>query len=162
MQTDVPELFSKATGDPRLFFNIPAGSVVDLILENHPALSAAHPMHLHGHNFWVLGSAPGTAFNYNDVAGAVAAGDPNISLTNVPYKDGHNLPQGGYLVLRYIADNPGAWFLHCHIGLHQQSGMGVVLFEGQDQLPPIPPALMVPPHYTTFENSTGDEPNPGR
>lgn len=57
---------------------------------------------------------------------------------------------------RYVTDNPGAWMLHCHLQWHVvvsvdpyhhlaialtdleytiQSGMAVVLIEGEDQLP---------------------------
>lgn len=25
------------------------------------------------------------------------------------------LPAGGYLVMAFITDNPGAWLMHCHI-----------------------------------------------
>jgi drug/metabolite transporter superfamily protein YnfA len=25
------------------------------------------------------------------------------------------LPGGGYLVLAFVTDNPGAWLMHCHI-----------------------------------------------
>ena len=39
-------------------------------------------------------------------------------------KDTVILPAGGYVVIAIIvADNPGYWFLHCHIEVHQLEGM---------------------------------------
>ena len=36
---------------------------------------------------------------------------------------------GGYTVIRFIVDNPGWWFLHCYIEVHQLEGMAVVIKE---------------------------------
>ena len=33
------------------------------------------------------------------------------------------------MVIRIRADNPGAWFMHCHIELHSVDGMALVLNE---------------------------------
>ena len=44
-------------------------------------------------------------------------------------KDTVIVPFGGYTVIRFIVDNPGWWFLHCHIEIHQLEGMGVVIKE---------------------------------
>lgn len=35
-----------------------------------------------------------------------------------------------HIVLRYIADNPGAWIVHCHIDWHLVAGLGFVVQEG--------------------------------
>ena len=32
----------------------------------------------------------------------------------------------GYSVIRFKANNPGVWALHCHIGPHMASGMMMV------------------------------------
>lgn len=44
-------------------------------------------------------------------------------------KDTVILPAGGYVVVAFRADNPGYWFLHCHIEVHQLEGMGVLIQE---------------------------------
>ena len=44
-------------------------------------------------------------------------------------KDTVIVPFGGYAVVRFIADNPGLWFLHCHIEPHQLQGMAAVISE---------------------------------
>ena len=40
-------------------------------------------------------------------------------------------------MVRFVSDNPGMWFLHCHIDLHNTNGMGMVIDEG-DTKPSIP------------------------
>ena len=49
--------------------------------------------------------------------------------TNFSLKDTVIIPYGGYTVIRFIADNPGWWLLHCHIEIHQLEGMAVVVKE---------------------------------
>ncbi|KAH3808727.1 hypothetical protein DPMN_137085, partial [Dreissena polymorpha] len=39
----------------------------------------------------------------------------------------------GYVVVRFISDYPGMWFLHCHIDLHNTNGMGMVIDEGDSK-----------------------------
>ncbi|KAK9311102.1 Cupredoxin [Lipomyces starkeyi] len=100
---------------------MPFNSTVDIAMQiaNDALDTMGHPMHLHGHKFWVLGSGSGT-FPYETV---VDAPESIINLNNPPYRD----------TVRY--GNPGAWLFHCHIQLHLKSGMAMVLVEGEDQLP---------------------------
>ena len=42
------------------------------------------------------------------------------------------LVAGGYVVIRFIAENPGWWHLHCHMAHHLQSGMGMMLNEAPE------------------------------
>lgn len=60
-------------------------------------LGVAHPMHLHGHDFWVLGQGSGTY----DSATA------NLSTVNVPRRDVVLLPANGWVAFAFITDNPG-------------------------------------------------------
>ena len=46
-------------------------------------------------------------------------------------KDTVIVPYGGYVVIRFTVDNPGWWFLHCHIEIHQLEGMSAVIKELQ-------------------------------
>ena len=48
-------------------------------------------------------------------------------------KDTVIVPFGGYTVIRFLANNPGWWLLHCHIEIHQLEGMTVVVQEGRSQ-----------------------------
>ena len=85
------------------------GEWVYVIVESFIPLP--HPIHLHGHDFFVLAQGlgpynPGVALNVNnpprrDVA--VMPTDPTTGTT-------------GYLVIAFETSNPGVWLLHCHIG----------------------------------------------
>ena len=47
------------------------------------------------------------------------------------------------MVVRFLSDNPGTWFLHCHIDLHNTNGMGMVINEAPDRHPKAPPGFPV-------------------
>jgi FtsP/CotA-like multicopper oxidase with cupredoxin domain len=64
-----------------------------------------HPIHLHGHDFYVLGSGVGM-FNGRT---------EKLNFANPTRRDTATLPSNGYLVLGFPADNPGSWVMHCHI-----------------------------------------------
>jgi FtsP/CotA-like multicopper oxidase with cupredoxin domain len=55
-----------------------------------------HPIHLHGHEFWVLGS--GHRAIDSDLA---------LNLVNPPRRDMAMMPASGYLVVGFLANNPG-------------------------------------------------------
>lgn len=44
------------------------------------------------------------------------------------------VPTGGYVVIRFIANSPGAWFFHCHMDLYNTIGMGNVSVIIQSQM----------------------------
>ncbi|KIW01054.1 uncharacterized protein PV09_07568 [Verruconis gallopava] len=81
-----------------------------------------HPIHLHGHNFFVIGdgagSGQGVAYN----------------LTNPICRDTHTVAAGGYLTIAFAIDNPGAWLMHCHIPFHISGGLGVQFLENPSQI----------------------------
>ena len=62
-----------------------------------------HPLHLHGHVFRVL-TQPGR-----------------------PWRDTVLLQPNEKAQLALVADNPGAWMLHCHILEHQAAGMAATV-----------------------------------
>ena len=69
--------------------------------------------------------------------GAPPAGALNFDRPVV--KDTLVVPPGGYAVVRFVADNPGLWHLHCHMAHHLQSGMGMLLNEAPEKQPLFPP-----------------------
>lgn len=81
-------------------------------------LPIAHPIHLHGHDFFVLAQGDGV-YNSSDIG----------SLFNPPRRDTAMLPSGGYLLLAFQTDNPGAWLMHCHIGWHTSEGLAIQFIE---------------------------------
>ena len=97
-------------------------------------------MHKHGNKFYVLGSGIGP-FPYKSVAEAQAAGIP-FNLATAPFVDGFtstpNQGAGTWMVFRYQANTPGAWFFHCHVQTHFSGGMAVAILDGVDQFPTVP------------------------
>ena len=55
----------------------------------------------------------------------------NQNGTQFARKDTVIVPYGGYTVIRFMVDNPGWWFFHCHIEIHQLEGMAAVFKELQ-------------------------------
>jgi FtsP/CotA-like multicopper oxidase with cupredoxin domain len=80
-----------------------------------------HPIHLHGHDFWVVASGTGT-------------GAATYTLNNPIRRDTHTADAGGYIVIGFPADNPGAWLMHCHIPFHISGGLGVQFLENPSQI----------------------------
>ncbi|CAI0440458.1 unnamed protein product [Linum tenue] len=54
------------------------------------------------------------------------------------------VPVGGWAAIRFKADNPGVWFIHCHFDLHQSWGLATALIVkngvGHLETLPHPPA----------------------
>ncbi|KAL4945502.1 hypothetical protein BDV06DRAFT_219193 [Aspergillus oleicola] len=96
-----------------------ANEWVYLIINTTMAIS--HPIHLHGHDFFVL--AQGTN-----------PWDGTIKTDNPPRRDTAVLPGNGYLVMAWETDNPGAWLMHCHIGWHTTEGFALQFVERIDEI----------------------------
>ncbi|KAJ7169229.1 laccase [Mycena crocata] len=51
-----------------------------------------------------------------------------VNYKNPPRRDVVAVSDGG-VIIRFRADNPGPWFLHCHIDWHLEAGLAVVFAE---------------------------------
>uniref|UniRef100_A0ACD5YHY0 Uncharacterized protein n=1 Tax=Avena sativa TaxID=4498 RepID=A0ACD5YHY0_AVESA len=97
---------------------------VEMVLQNTRLIAKeSHPMHLHGFNFFVLAQSFG---NYDE-----ATAVPQFNLVNPQERNTIAVPTGGWAVIRFVADNPGIWYMHCHFEAHLDLGLGMV-FEVQD------------------------------
>ncbi|KAM0693731.1 hypothetical protein Q7P36_006988 [Cladosporium allicinum] len=88
-----------------------------------------HPMHLHGHDYFVIGQGGGVY-------------DPSSAVLNwdtPPRRDTATLPGGGWMAIAFPSNNPGAWLLHCHIAWHISEGLGMQFVESPDKIQ-YPPA----------------------
>ena len=92
-------------------YNTGNASSIRLIVEN--TTPVAHPMHLHGHNMYVLNE--GLGFWDGSV---VNSGNPQR-------RDVQLLQPDGYIAVQYEGDNPGVWPFHCHIAWHVSQGLYV-------------------------------------
>lgn len=63
---------------------------------------------------------------------------PMMELARPPKKDTIFLAAGSYVVLRFKANNPGMWMLHCHMERHLVDGMSVIINESYSLIPPPP------------------------
>jgi hypothetical protein len=55
------------------------------------------------------------------------------------------LPNKGYVVIAFKADNPGAWLLHCHIASHASGGLDMQILEDQKKAASFWPKPNSPP-----------------
>jgi FtsP/CotA-like multicopper oxidase with cupredoxin domain len=102
-----------------------SGWVYYLIVNESPL---PHPIHLHGHDFWIIAQGNGT-FNPT-----YTLNDPIRRDTHVVQGNNGNPGTGGYAVLAFQADNPGAWLLHCHIPFHVSGGLAVQFLERPSEI----------------------------
>jgi FtsP/CotA-like multicopper oxidase with cupredoxin domain len=65
-------------------------------------------------------------YNYNPFTTAPSESPAgSYNLVNPLMRDTVFIPQRGYAVIRFRADNKGIWMLHCHVGWHLGSGMAM-------------------------------------
>lgn len=115
------------------YFDINNQDIIDIIINNIG--TQTHPIHLHGHHFWVLGTGKKNAGLFSNYS--------ELNVIDPVKRDTIQINELSWLVLRFKADNPGTWLLHCHIEWHLSSGM--LLFFNE-----IPNSIMDPP--INFQN----------
>ncbi|KAF9028653.1 Fet3 ferroxidase protein [Hymenopellis radicata] len=115
--------------------------VVDIVIKNGDA--GKHPFHLHGHKPWLVGRA--TDYTSDDPT----LNPPIVEGQRNPVRrDTVHIPSMGSATLRVVADNPGVWFLHCHIEWHLEVGLAIQLVEA----PLVAQALGKRPPQEMFDN----------
>lgn len=110
------------------------GQVVEIVFQNARAINSVaefHPWHLHGHSFWIVGMGSGVYDEATDV--------DTYNLQNPVLRDTFVLQPYSWTAVRFITDNPGAWFFHCHILAHHVMGMGFTLLVSPDLVGAEPP-----------------------
>ncbi|KAK7098255.1 uncharacterized protein [Littorina saxatilis] len=122
--------------------NIPLGKVVEVIVYHEGRIfnELGHNMHLHGHSFRLLGvEKVASKLSRTEMEEMEARGQVKRNLIQPPVRDTVNIPDGGYAVLRFTANNPGFWFFHCHTDTHLAQGMALLFKVGEySDLPPVP------------------------
>jgi FtsP/CotA-like multicopper oxidase with cupredoxin domain len=99
-----------------------------------------HPIHLHGHNCKLIMPILPIISKANELAvyvigqGAGSGQGVAYNLTNPIRRDTHTVDAGGYLIIAFPSDNPGAWLMHCHIPFHISGGLGVQFLENPSEI----------------------------
>ncbi|KAI1848380.1 hypothetical protein JX265_008839 [Neoarthrinium moseri] len=102
-----------------------------------------HPFHLHGYDFQILylGTEPRPLkpFDRFSPSGVSWPSEESIKTNSFPApenplrRDTLQIGSKTYAILAIKADNPGAWFLHCHNDFHSLTGMaGTVIVDSPD------------------------------
>ncbi|XVE61915.1 hypothetical protein DITRI_Ditri06bG0076400 [Diplodiscus trichospermus] len=95
---------------------LPFNTSVELVMQDTSIIGAeSHPLHLHGFNFFVLAQGVGNFDPKKDPA--------KFNLVDPAERNTVGVPSGGWVAIRFLADNPGVWFMHCHLEVHTSWGL---------------------------------------
>ncbi|KAJ1946675.1 ferroxidase fet3 [Linderina macrospora] len=139
----VPSLYTALTTgalarDPRVYgpqsnaLVLRSFEKIELLMVNYGPL--AHPMHLHGHAFQVV------EYGFTN-------GTKTVERPRTPWpirRDTVTLGPFQYVAIRFQADNPGMWILHCHNDRDHYGGMSMLVAEAPEMLqltPDMPPSI---------------------
>ncbi|XP_017471070.1 PREDICTED: laccase-21-like, partial [Rhagoletis zephyria] len=125
--------------------DIPLGAVVEVVLVDEvQQINISHPFHLHGTSFVVLGMgrSPDMQLQRMNLQHALELDKRGLlerRFLKPALKDTVAVPNNGYAVLRFRADNPGVWLFHCHFQFHIVIGMNMLFQVGTPaDWPPVP------------------------
>jgi iron transport multicopper oxidase len=130
-----------------------------------------HPWHLHGYSvdFIAAGKLPhiqpitcnskkrrqADEIDLNTILPPLNSTPPVISVG-----DSFNIPRDSYVVFRFTANNPGPWFLHCHMDWHISPGLALVFsvghngrYKGLVQSPPNNFPICGARHHLTYNSA---------
>ncbi|KAL4556939.1 hypothetical protein LXL04_035106 [Taraxacum kok-saghyz] len=100
-------------------YNLKYGARVQVVLQGTSIFTAEnHPIHLHGYDFYVVAEGFGNFDPKTDTA--------KFNLVDPPLRNTVSLPVKGWAVIRFVADNPGTWIMHCHLDVHIGWGLAMV------------------------------------
>ncbi|KAL4334843.1 hypothetical protein GQ457_07G022070 [Hibiscus cannabinus] len=115
------------------------GDAVEIVLQaTQLGAGGSHPIHLHGFSFYWVGTGTGNFNNQTDPRTFNLVDPPLINTVHVPGR--------GWVALRFFANNPGVWFMHCHLERHSSWGMDTVFIVRNGTTPrtsmlPPPPGM---------------------
>uniref|UniRef100_A0A0E0HFJ0 Laccase n=1 Tax=Oryza nivara TaxID=4536 RepID=A0A0E0HFJ0_ORYNI len=85
-------------------------TTVEVVLQDTSILGAeSHPLHLHGYDFYVVGTGFGNYDASNDTA--------KYNLVDPVQRNTISVPTAGWVAIRFVADNPG-WLPALYFYLH--------------------------------------------
>ncbi|KAK3669153.1 hypothetical protein LTR78_010966 [Recurvomyces mirabilis] len=89
--------------------HMPSNSTIDIIMQIADASmdTMGHPMHLHGHKFWILGTGTGSL----PFSSVMNASPSVINMHDPPYRDTVELPAAGWAAIRQASSRLLSTFL---------------------------------------------------
>ncbi|KAL5202234.1 hypothetical protein ABZP36_013186 [Zizania latifolia] len=112
-------------------------TTVEVVLQDTSIQGAeSHPLHLHGYDFFVVGTGFGNYDASNDTT--------RYNLVDPVQRNTISVPTAGWVAIRFVADNPGVWIMHCHFDVHLSWGLSMAWLVNDGPLPsqklPPPPS----------------------
>lgn len=109
---------------------------IDILISNFD--DGNHPMHLHGYKYFVLAQGHG----YPPLTHVGADINPqnlkplydSLDISNPLRRDTASVEGFGWILIRLVADNPGAWAFHCHLSWHSEAGLMMQFLTRADEL----------------------------
>ncbi|CAH8384820.1 unnamed protein product [Eruca vesicaria subsp. sativa] len=99
-------------------YKLKYGSRVQIVLQDTGIVTPEnHPIHLHGYDFYIVAEGFG---NFNPKKDTV-----KFNLEDPPLRNTVGVPVNGWAVIRFVADNPGVWIMHCHLDAHISWGLAM-------------------------------------
>ncbi|KAK4478491.1 hypothetical protein RD792_013968, partial [Penstemon davidsonii] len=105
-----------ATNKGTKVYKVSYNDTIQVVLQDTGIIAPEnHPVHLHGFNFFAVGRGLGNFNPKTDVK--------NFNLVDPVERNTIGVPSGGWVAIRFRADNPGVWFMHCHLEVHTTWGL---------------------------------------
>ncbi|KAK9168030.1 hypothetical protein Syun_000170 [Stephania yunnanensis] len=99
-------------------YKLKYGSKVQIVLQGTSIFTAEnHPIHLHGYDFYIIAEGFGNFDPKKDTS--------KFNLIDPPMRNTASVPVRGWAVIRFVADNPGVWLMHCHLDVHITWGLAM-------------------------------------
>ncbi|KAK8645530.1 hypothetical protein V6N13_119356 [Hibiscus sabdariffa] len=110
------QITNLATKRGTKLYRLGYNDTVQLVLQDTGMITPEnHPLHLHGFNFFEVGRG---------VENFEPEKDPeNFNVVDPVERNTVGVPSGGWTAIRFRADNPGVWFMHCHLEVHTTWGL---------------------------------------
>ncbi|KAE8695474.1 Laccase-3 [Hibiscus syriacus] len=99
-------------------YKLKYGSSVQIVLQDTSIVTPEnHPIHLHGYDFYIIAEGFGNFDRKTDTS--------KFNLVDPPLRNTAAVPVNGWAVIRFVADNPGVWIMHCHLDVHITWGLAM-------------------------------------
>ncbi len=113
-------------------------SMIEIRIHNYD--DGQHPLHTHGHHVQLVyrkGKLFGPEANDDVLVPGISkqAHSSDVVYPAVPMRrDTWTIAPNGETRIRFIADNPGMWLLHCHMDWHVEAGLTIVMVEAPEKI----------------------------